>query len=48
MMHEESSLKWSPWFRIIAERFLPMWWEDLGMTLGTDKHEDVETIHRVL
>jgi hypothetical protein len=40
---------WSPWFRIIANRWLlPAggWWEDLKATMGTDRHVDVGTIHR--
>lgn len=47
-MLADESLTWSPWFRIIADKFLPQWWEDLETTLKTDKFVDVETIHRVL
>eukprot|EP00041_Stephanoeca_diplocostata_P004643 m.48521 g.48521 ORF g.48521 m.48521 type:complete len:315 (-) comp15261_c0_seq2:101-1045(-) len=46
MMDAESGLLWSPWFRIIAERFLSKWWADLNTTLCTDKHVDVSNIHR--
>lgn len=46
MMKPESGLLWSPWFRIIVERFLPAWWADLDETLGTDRHVDVRRIHR--
>jgi farnesyl-diphosphate farnesyltransferase len=42
----DSSLKWSPWFRIIAEKFLPVWWNDLKETLTTDRFVDVSTIYR--
>ena len=46
MMAPESGLLWSPWFRIIAERFLIHWWKDLDVTLNTDKYVDVKTIYR--
>jgi len=37
---------WSPWFRIIVERFLaPLWWKDLKLTIRTDKFQD-NKIHR--
>lgn len=48
MMDPASGLRWSPWFRIIAERFLGGWWEDLEATLHTDRHCDYGTIHKVL
>jgi len=48
MMDPSTGLKWSPWFRIIAEKFLTKWWADLEDTLTTDKHVDLHTIHRVL
>jgi len=37
---------WSPWFRIIANRFLEPWWKDLDAALSTDKYVDVRSIHR--
>ncbi|TFJ85925.1 hypothetical protein NSK_002745 [Nannochloropsis salina CCMP1776] len=46
MMHPSSGLRWSPWFRIIAERFLPLWWADLKLTLRTNTYFDPTTIHR--
>jgi len=46
MMEPSSGLLWSPWFRIIVERFLEPWWKDLDTTLNTDKLVDVKTIHR--
>ncbi len=46
MMKVESGLLWSPWFRIIAERFLVHWWKDLKATLTTDLFVDCKTIHR--
>jgi farnesyl-diphosphate farnesyltransferase/isopentenyl-diphosphate delta-isomerase type 1 len=47
MMNPSSGLLWSPWFRIIAEKFLiPFWWNDLKTTLTTDKWVDVNTIYR--
>ncbi|CAK0782733.1 hypothetical protein CVIRNUC_005928 [Coccomyxa viridis] len=48
MMKPDSGLKWSPWFRIIAERFLHRWWQDLGQTIGSDDHVDLARIHKVL
>lgn len=46
MMSPPSGLLWSPWFRIIVQRFLPQWWADLRRTLTTDDFLDVSTIHR--
>ena len=46
MMEPSSGLTWSPWFRIIVERFLEPWWKDLDTTLNTDKMVDAKTIHR--
>lgn len=34
MLDPASGLLWSPWFRIIAARFLPAWWDDLDGALG--------------
>ena len=48
MMKPDSGLKWSPWFRIIAERFLHRWWQDLSQTIGSDEHVDLARIHKVL
>lgn len=48
MMSPGSGLRWSPWFKIIAERFLPTWWDDLEGALTTDKHADRSTIHHIL
>ncbi|KAJ1480908.1 putative type 1 isopentenyl-diphosphate delta-isomerase 1 [Baffinella frigidus] len=46
-MMPESGQLWSPWFRIIASRFLvPLWWSNLGDTLTTQVHFDPKTIHR--
>ena len=46
MMDPKSGLLWSPWFRIIAEQFLPHWWGDLNKTLTTNAFVDYKTIHR--
>jgi isopentenyl-diphosphate delta-isomerase len=48
MMDPSSGLRWSPWFRIIAEKFLYAWWEDLDTAMTTDKYVDVATIHKVM
>jgi len=37
---------WSPWFRVIAERFLYTWWQDLDAAITTNKYVDVSGIHR--
>jgi len=37
---------WSPWFRVIAERFLHTWWQDLDTAITTNKYLDVSSIHR--
>jgi hypothetical protein len=39
-------LLWSPWFRIIAKKFLVQWWADLDATLATDKFVDHVNIVR--
>eukprot|EP00039_Didymoeca_costata_P015892 m.276295 g.276295 ORF g.276295 m.276295 type:complete len:314 (+) comp16299_c0_seq3:237-1178(+) len=46
LMMANTKLLWSPWFRMIVERFLEPWWEDLNATLNTDTHVDVNNIHR--
>lgn len=46
MMRPSSGLLWSPWFRIIVERFLVHWWKDLDKTFDTDAFVDKKTIHR--
>uniref|UniRef100_A0A7S2M2J8 isopentenyl-diphosphate Delta-isomerase n=1 Tax=Zooxanthella nutricula TaxID=1333877 RepID=A0A7S2M2J8_9DINO len=37
---------WSPWFKIIAERFLHTWWADLRTALEGQKYVDLSGIHR--
>lgn len=46
MMLPSSGLAWSPWFRIIVDKFLKYWWENLEETLRTDIFCDYRTIHR--
>ena len=47
MMTPGNGLLWSPWFRIIAEKFLiPHWWDDLQTTMNTNKYVDHKTIFR--
>lgn len=48
MMDPASGLRWSPWFRIIAERFLEPWWRDLDAALTTSKHVDATGIYKVM
>lgn len=38
--------RWSPWFRIIFQRFLDTWWGDLEAAIATDRYVDTSTIHR--
>jgi isopentenyl-diphosphate Delta-isomerase len=47
MMHPDSGLTWSPWFRIIADRFLDLWWQELDAALSSDKFVDTVTVHRL-
>eukprot|EP00442_Polarella_glacialis_P058749 CAMPEP_0115059906 /NCGR_PEP_ID=MMETSP0227-20121206/7172_1 /TAXON_ID=89957 /ORGANISM="Polarella glacialis, Strain CCMP 1383" /LENGTH=786 /DNA_ID=CAMNT_0002445069 /DNA_START=128 /DNA_END=2488 /DNA_ORIENTATION=+ len=37
---------WSPWFRIIAGKFLDTWWQDLDDAITTDRFVDTSSIHR--
>jgi len=37
---------WSPWFKIIAARFLDEWWADIDTALNTDKYVDTLNVHR--
>ena len=47
MMEFTSGLKWTPWFRIIAQNFLFDWWRDLDRVLSSDAFVDLKTIHRL-
>jgi len=38
-------LLFSPWFRLIVQKWLLMWWKDLDTTLTTNKYCDYENIH---
>ncbi|KAL3941770.1 MAG: hypothetical protein SGBAC_003914 [Bacillariaceae sp.] len=45
-MMNDSSLLFSPWFRIICKKWLvTSWWKDLKQTMTTDDHCDYTTIH---
>ena len=48
MMRPESGLAWSPWFRIIADKFLEAWWADLDGVLDRQAHQDFGTVHKIL
>ena len=37
---------WSPWFEIIAHKFLKTWWEDLDGVAGGRRCADYGSIHR--
>ena len=45
-MEPSTGLLWSPWFRIIAENFLPHWWKDLTVTIQSDQFVNTSCIHR--
>lgn len=47
-MMQDSSLTFTPWFKIICEKFLFKWWDSMTNGEGLEKHRDVETIHRML
>jgi isopentenyl-diphosphate Delta-isomerase len=47
MMHPESGLRWSPWFRIIAQNFLCRWWDSLDDVLECEKFSDWQSIHQL-
>ena len=46
-MLQDKMCLFSPWFRIIYERFMKnAWWKDLKTTMTTDKYVDVNTVHQ--
>ena len=47
MMSEDKGLRWSPWFRIIVEKFLWNWWENIDDIFETDKFVGDASIHKV-
>jgi len=47
MMHPDSGLLWSPWFRKIVDKFFADWVQDVDATIQTDKFVDPDTIHRL-
>ena len=44
-MLKDKSLLFSPWFRLIVQRWLLTWWKDLDAALNTSKYCDYEHIH---
>lgn len=42
---KESSIPITPWFHLIAQKFLPLWWKNLD---NLDKFTDHHHIHRML
>ena len=46
MMDPSMGLLWSPWFRIIARKFLSQWWKNLDETLYSDKFVNHKEIYR--
>ena len=47
LMHPDSQLLWSPWFRIIVNNFLGAWWKDLDRTLSSDDLCDWKKVHKL-
>jgi isopentenyl-diphosphate delta-isomerase len=47
MMSPEAKLEWSPWFSIFAKAYLPSWWENLNITINTDKYVNLKTIYKI-
>jgi hypothetical protein len=46
-MMADTTLLFSPWFRIICKKWLlDSWWKDLTVTMTTDQYCDYVTIHR--
>jgi hypothetical protein len=48
-MFADKSLLFSPWFRIIANNWMTNsggWWDNLSVTMTTDKHCDYGSIQR--
>ena len=43
---EKPGLLWSPWFKIIANRWLKEWWADLSATIDDGAHDDFGSVHR--
>lgn len=46
MLRPDSGFLFSPWFRIIADKFLCRWWEDLASTMLTDRFVQLDKIYR--
>ena len=40
------SLLFSPWFRLIVQKWMKNWWEDLNETMTTNKHCDFVNIQQ--
>ena len=47
LMRPGSGLRWSPWFRVLAEQHLEGWWADLDSMLSGAKHVEQTQIHAV-
>ena len=45
-MLADKSLLFSPWFRLIVQKWLKTWWKDLDKTMTTDVHCDFASIHQ--
>lgn len=47
-MINDPKLLWSPWFRVIASKHLLDWWNELDITLNTEKFVNHQFIYRYL
>lgn len=46
-MMQDSSLKFTPWFKIICDKFLFTWWDSMIKGENLDKHRDTATVHKM-
>lgn len=47
-MMADSNLLFTPWFKIICEKFLFQWWDSMVSGEGLEKHRDLATVHNML
>lgn len=45
-MFDDSSLLFSPWFRLIVKKWMGDWWKNIEETMTTDKYVDYVNISR--
>ena len=47
-MMQDPNLKFTPWFKLIVERFLYQWWDALLAGQDLEQFKDPETVHNLL